>query len=153
MKQYSVKQTTDLEQNMTEPPCDKTNKMACEPSDDSDQPGHPPSLNRVFSVRMKKAWVLSYPLSAQRRLWSDWADAQADLSRRWGHMSFYWFWHEVAHVYLETKVMHGPVLLCGFVIVEHIQFSEQVIWPKLACIKNRNSWLTLTSDPISGARH
>ena len=30
--------------------------------------GHPPSLIRVFSVRMKKAWVLSYPLSAQRRL-------------------------------------------------------------------------------------
>ena len=23
---------------------DKTNKMACAPSDDSDQPGHPPSL-------------------------------------------------------------------------------------------------------------
>ena len=23
---------------------------------------------RVFAVRMKKAWVLSYPLSAQRRL-------------------------------------------------------------------------------------
>ena len=38
------------------------------PSEDSDQPGHPPSLIRVFAVRMKKAWVLSYPLSAQRRL-------------------------------------------------------------------------------------
>ena len=54
----------------------------CAPSEDSDQPGHPPSLIRVFAVRMKKAWVLSYPLSAQRRLWSDWADAQADLSLR-----------------------------------------------------------------------
>ena len=39
----------------------------------------------VFTVRMKKAWVLSYPLSAQQRLWSDWADAQADLSLRWVH--------------------------------------------------------------------
>ena len=38
------------------------------PSKDSDQPGHPPSLIRVFTVRLKKAWVLSYPLSAQRRL-------------------------------------------------------------------------------------
>ena len=27
-----------------EPPHDKTNKMACAPSEDSDQPGHPPSL-------------------------------------------------------------------------------------------------------------
>ena len=46
-------------------PHDKTNKMACAPSEDSDQPGLPPSLIRVFAVRMKKAWVLSYPLSAQ----------------------------------------------------------------------------------------
>ena len=34
----------------------------------TDQPGHPPSLIRVFAVRMKKPWVLSYPLSAQRSL-------------------------------------------------------------------------------------
>ena len=27
-----------------EPPHDKTNKVACAPSEDSDQPGHPPSL-------------------------------------------------------------------------------------------------------------
>ena len=40
----------------------------CAPSEDSDQPWHPPSLIRVFAVRMKKAWVLSYPLGAQRRL-------------------------------------------------------------------------------------
>ena len=51
-----------------EPPHDKINKMACAPSEDSDQPGHPPSLIRVFAVRMKKAGVHSYPLSAQRRL-------------------------------------------------------------------------------------
>ena len=53
--------------------------------------GHPPNLIRVFSVRMKKAWVLSYPLSAQRRLWSDWADAQTDLSVRWAHNHFVGF--------------------------------------------------------------
>ena len=63
----------------------------CAPSEDSDQPGHPPSLIRVFAVRMMKAWVLSYPLSAQQRLWSDWADAQADLSLRWAHSHFVGF--------------------------------------------------------------
>ena len=63
----------------------------CAPSEDSDQPGHPPSLTRVFAVRMKKAWVLSYPLTAQRRLWSDWADAHADLSLRWVHSHFVGF--------------------------------------------------------------
>ena len=30
----------------------------------------------VFAVRMKKAWMLSYPMSTQWRLWSDWADAR-----------------------------------------------------------------------------
>ena len=74
-----------------EPQLDKTNKMICAPSEDSDQPGHPPSLIRVFAVRMKKGWVLCYPLSAQRRLWSDLEDAQADPSLRWAHRQFCWF--------------------------------------------------------------
>ena len=67
------------------PPHDKTNKMVCASREDSDQPGHPPSLIKVFAVRMKKPWVLSYPMSAHRILWSDWIDAQADLSLRWAH--------------------------------------------------------------------
>ena len=74
-----------------EPPQDKINKMPCAPSEDSDQHGHSPSLIIVFAVCRKKAWVLSYPLSAQRRLWSDWADAQADLSLRWAHTHFVGF--------------------------------------------------------------
>ena len=49
-------------------------KNECAPSEDSDQIGHPPSLIRVFAVHIKNDWVLSYPLSAQRRLWSDWED-------------------------------------------------------------------------------
>ena len=65
---------------------DKTND--CAPSEDSDKPGHPPSLISLFAVHMKKAWVLSYPLSTPRRLWSDWVDAQADLSLHWTHTHF-----------------------------------------------------------------
>ena len=60
-------------------------QSGCATSEDSDQSGHPSSLNRVFAVHMKKPWVLSYPFSAQRRLWLDWAIAQADLSLRWAH--------------------------------------------------------------------
>ena len=63
----------------------QSQQCGCASSEDSDQPWHPPSLIRVFAVCMKKAWVLSYPLSAQRRLRSDWADAQADLSLRCAH--------------------------------------------------------------------
>ena len=73
--------------------------MTRAPSKDSDQPGHLPSLNRVFAVRMKKHWALNYLLSAQWRLWSDWADAQADLILRWVHMSFCWFCRAVAQVH------------------------------------------------------
>ena len=72
----------------------------CAPSKDWDQPGHTPSLIRVFVVRMKRAWILSYPLSAQRRLWSDWADAQADLSLHWLHRPVCWFCHEAAHLFV-----------------------------------------------------
>ena len=60
-------------------------RNGCAPSEDSDQPGRSPSLIRIFAVRMKKHWVHSYALSAVRRLWSDWADAKADLSLRWVH--------------------------------------------------------------------
>ena len=80
-----------------EPALDKTYKMAYVPNEDSDQPGHLSSLISVFAVHMEKVWVLSYPLSAQQRLRSDWAYAQADLSLCWAHMPFYWFCHALAH--------------------------------------------------------
>ena len=57
--------------------------MTCAPSEDSDQSEHPPSLIRVFAVPMNIPWILSYQLSTQGRLWSDWAlggSAQSDLS-------------------------------------------------------------------------
>ena len=87
-----------------EPPPDKTNKMNCAPSEDTDQPGHLPSLIRVFAVRMKKAWVLSYPLSVKGRLWSDWVDAQPDLSLRWEHSHF------VGFVMLWIQIMYKSSL-------------------------------------------
>ena len=85
-----------------EPLHDKTNKVACAPSKDSDQPGHPPSLIRVFAVRMKKVLVVSYPLGAKQRLWSDRADAQSDLSLRWAHMRISWFCRVAALIYTEA---------------------------------------------------
>ena len=49
----------------------------------------------VFAVHMKKAWILSYPLRTQPRLWSDWADA--------GHTSFCRFCHAAAHLGMDHK--------------------------------------------------
>ena len=51
---------------------------------------------------MKKAWVLSYPLSALRRLWSDWVDAQADLSLCWVHTHFVGFVMSRLKSYINT---------------------------------------------------
>ena len=65
-------------------PHDKINKVVCTPSEDSDQVW-------ASAVRTKKALFLIYPLSAQRRLWSDWADAQAEPSLRWAHSYFLGF--------------------------------------------------------------
>ena len=69
----------------------------CAPSEDSEQPGHPPSLIRVFAVRMKKAWVLSYPLSAQWRLirlggCPGWSESSL------GAHSFCWFCYVAAQI-------------------------------------------------------
>ena len=71
-------------------------QFGCAPSEDSDQPGHPPSLIRVFAVSMKKPWILTYPLSAQRRLirlggCPGWSESSQ------GAQSFCWFCHEAAH--------------------------------------------------------
>ena len=37
--------------------------------------------------------------------WSDWADAQVDLSLRWAHMWFCWFCHEAAHLSNWIKII------------------------------------------------
>ena len=71
-------------------PHDKTSKMTVLPAKTQISLGISPVWS-VFAVHVKKAWVLSYPLSAQRRLWSDWADAQADHSLRWAHSHFVGF--------------------------------------------------------------
>ena len=112
--------------------------MTRAPSEDSDQPGHPPSLIRVFAVRMKKHWALYYLLSAQRRLWSDWPDTEADPSLRWAYISFCLFCRAAAHIsrsfgdqwahsvlfgiwtatWQTQKVVHIPVYSC-FVIINH----------------------------------
>ena len=91
-----------------EPPHDITNKMTCAPSKDSDKP----SLIRVFAVGMKKSWVLSYPLSAQRRRWSDWADAQVDLSLHWAFRSFCHAAAQLIYIIWAASSEFGTYRLC-----------------------------------------
>ena len=78
------------QQNYLELSVVRHNKMSCDmtkptklPSEDSDQPGHLPSLIRVFAVRSMGSWGPMLSSCGQRKLWSDWANAQDDLSLRW----------------------------------------------------------------------
>ena len=69
-----------------EPQHYKTN--TCAPSEDSDQPGHPPSQ-----------WVAEDPifLHADSEDWSDWTDVQADLSLPLAQRSFCCFGRTAVH--------------------------------------------------------
>ena len=77
-------------QKPTEPQRQKTYLLTCAASEDSDQPAHS-HICAVWSESSLDAFLDSqrYKVSScgQRRLWSDCADAQADLSLRWAHMS------------------------------------------------------------------
>ena len=79
-----------------EPPHDKTNKMTVHPANTQISLGIRPVWS-VFSARSMGSSGPKLSSCGQRRLWSDWVDAQADLSLRWVHMPFCWFCHEAAH--------------------------------------------------------
>ena len=74
------------------------------PSEDSDQPGH--------------------------LIWSDWADAKADLSLRWAHMRFCWFCHEVALLFNLTEVEKYVFLSFWLIVVKNDLKLSQVnsVW-------------------------
>ena len=69
-----------------EPKRQNTYLETCAPSEDSDQPAHSRSLIRIFTERILDRHRCSVSSCGQRRLRSDCADAQADLSLRWTHL-------------------------------------------------------------------
>ena len=77
-------------------PHDKTNKITVRPAKSQISLGICPVWSESSLCTQ---WVAKDPsfLQADSEDWSDWADAQADLSLWWVHMSFYWFCHEAAH--------------------------------------------------------
>ena len=89
---------TILSPNITnEPPHDKRNKMRYAPA----KVRISLCIRPVWSESSLCAqWVANDPsfLHADSEDWSDWADAQADLSLRWAHMPLCWFCHEVAQM-------------------------------------------------------
>ena len=55
-------------------------------------------------------WVVRIQAFFMRtaKTWSNWADAQADLSLRWSHAPLCWFCHEAAQVSLDKRLVAPP---------------------------------------------
>ena len=75
--------------------------MTCAPSEDSDQPVHPPSLIECQSDQSslsagRKLESLATLVMIERTAKTD----QADQSLRWAHRSFCWFCHAAAQTEL-----------------------------------------------------
>ena len=100
--------------------------MACASSEDSDQPGHPPSLIRVIIVR---STTLAFFMRTAKT-----TDTQADLSLRWMHIPFCWFYHEAAQLVITSFCTATAELsLCVW--------CYQVWYPRLA----KRVWLGLST--------
>ena len=127
---------------------------------------------------MKKAWVLSYPLSAQRRLRSDWADAQAYLSLRWTQTYFVGFvmsWLKCSYMLITLfvydslikeleqtlKLCHGTfsldtsqasfITLCHVLVFYKTQ-RNQLSNPKWCLLLGKMNCVSIASSPLNRTR-
>ena len=112
-----------------EPRHDKTKKWVCAQRRLrlARASAHLPSLIRVFAVRMKKAYVLANHW-AQRRLWSDWADTQADLSLRWAHSHFVGFvMSRLIYIFIAIAIDETGILAAVYFAMQNIYQSCDLI--------------------------
>ena len=98
---------------------------------------HPVKSNHPTDQSLLSTWR-SYPLSTQRRLCSDWADAQADLSLCLAHRPYCWFCRVAAHIILEVPFVchHVSVYLPDTVLNHCLQLFDCLLLEIL-------SWLGL----------
>ena len=80
--------------------------MTCAPSEDSDQPKHPPSLIRVFAVRMNIPWVLSYPFNTSEDpdQIGHWADPPSLIWVFAGCSEHFVCFVMMRHIYIEIPI-------------------------------------------------
>ena len=91
----------------------KTYSKTCVTSKDSDQPVHPSSLATVLVYFSLNSLEAVEGTCDQRRLRSDCADAQADLSFRWSHKSYGRFCRALAHLSVIAFVLLCFVIICA----------------------------------------
>ena len=121
-----------------EPPHDKNSKMKCAPSEDSDQPGHPPSL---ISLRWPHEESLRLELSAER--------TEKTLMRQcgcagWseppGHRSLHWFYHAVAHFDHACQTVKRGMRSCSVWSFVEVYTMYQRIGRVLARLRGCAGW-------------
>ena len=100
-------------------------------------------LRLASAVRMKKIWVLTATHWVHSEDWSDWVDAQADLSLHWAHRSFCWFCHASAQMVSMNTCGEGstissfangdklyPIIL-NYALLKHLTCQDCFIWIRL----------------------
>ena len=117
-------------------------QMVCAPSEDSDQPGHPPSLISVFVVRSMGSWGHNVSLCGKWRLirlggcpgWSEFS---------LGAQAFCWFCHVAAH-FLILLLLQGDKLSCDM--------TKPTKW---LCVQRRlrSAWAFAQSDQSLSCPH
>ena len=102
----------------------------------------PPILIRVFAVHSAKdPWFLH---ADSEDWWSDWADAQADLSLPWAPRSFCWFCHAVAHFMnaFATIPKHAGVMWGlswkDIAVVYHLLVPKSIVFERFRYILKSN---------------
>ena len=133
-----------------EPRHDKTNKVRVRPA----------KTQISLGIRMRKASVLSYPFSAQRRLWSDWADAQADRSLHRPHSHFVGFimsrlifkqWKEICQLVIVKFDVLNDIRRVKISINANVKINWAASWQNQqngmrAQRRLRSAWASAQSD-------
>ena len=93
---------------MYEAPHVKTNKMMCAQRRLIRLGGCPGWSESSLCAQ----WVAKDPsfLHLDSEDWSDWADAQADLSLRWTHIPLCWFCQEMAHMFYAAVICKPGIM-------------------------------------------
>ena len=113
-------------------------------SKDSDQPIQSHSLARVFVNPSLDSLKAIQSTCDQRRLWSNCADAQADLSLRWSHKSYCRFCLVLAQFQIFVRSALGPLAHEWNITEKHKQLQncneakQRFHWQPIARAKQKN---------------
>ena len=94
----------------------------CVTSKVSDQFVHPPCIAGVFVYSSLDSLDAVDGTCDQRRLWSDYAEAQANLSLRWSHKSYCRFSRALAHLHISYLHIIGRTHHTQTGLHAHAQF-------------------------------